>query len=84
MLQSVVKPIPPGDTAVARLALCALCAGEYEVGATVEEIKRASLPVNDKADGDDGIVDPVAASEGRRSWIASRPCKIIAIDKRKK
>ena len=76
MLQSVVKPIPPGETAVNKLALCALCAGEYEVGATVEEIKRASVPVEEGAD--DSIIDPVAASAGRRTWIASKPCRIIA------
>jgi hypothetical protein len=77
-LQSVVKPMAAGETAVAKLVLCALCSGEYEVSAIVEEVKRAPLSTN--GTDEHAIPDPVADTAGRRSWVASSPCRIFATE----
>lgn len=78
LLQRILSPIQPGEFVEATLAICALCAGKYEFGATVEEVKPCSGGEEKK--GNDAIPDPVAATMGRRSWIAGKPCRIIAID----
>jgi hypothetical protein len=78
LLQTILPPIAPGKTAESNLAICALCSGEYEFGATVEEIKRSST-VED-AKGEDVMPDPIAGVVGRRSWIASKPCIIVATE----
>jgi len=82
LLQRTMQPVEPGKTVVAKLALCALCSGEYEVGATVEEIKRArSASRNETGIEENGIPDLVAMAGMRRSWIAVTPCRLIASDR---
>jgi hypothetical protein len=81
-LQSVLPPIVPGASVVVKLALCALCSGEYEIGATVEEVKPASPSdaiVEYTGEGQ-SIADSFTISGGRQTWMASKPCRIIAIE----
>jgi hypothetical protein len=78
LLQTVLPPLAPGRTVESKLAICVLCAGEYDFGAIVEEIKRS--PAVEEAEGEDSIPDPVAGTVGRRSWTTSKPCRIIATE----
>ncbi|KAF2432208.1 Trs120-domain-containing protein [Tothia fuscella] len=78
-LQQVLKPLEPGGVVETNLAICALCSGEYELGATVEEIKVCKRDEQEK-EVSGGIPDPVASSLGRRTWIASEPCRIRAVE----
>lgn len=72
VLQRALHPaIEPGGTCVAELGIIALVQGEYEITASVEEVKARRLPSTAKAG---------AASE-RRIWHARTPCLIDAVEK---
>ncbi|KAF2397237.1 Trs120-domain-containing protein [Trichodelitschia bisporula] len=73
VLQSVLPPVEPGGVEVVELGICALAAGEYEIGAVVEEVVARAVE-----QGDD--VDPVALSAGRGKWVFGRACRIVAIE----
>lgn len=76
MLQSALPILGPGDTAEAKLGLCVMCRGEFEVGGSVEEVRAL------KAEALDGM-DLLAVKErerGRRIWHAREGCVVIARD----
>jgi hypothetical protein len=52
----------------------ALCAGEYEIAATIEELKTPGKNASD------GRVDLSSRSTERRIWHAREPCLIDAVD----
>jgi hypothetical protein len=81
LLQQVLKPLIPGASVEANLAFCALCSGEFEIGASVEEVKVREMMTGDNKKGVAGAIpDPVASTVGRRTWTASEPCIIRAIE----
>jgi hypothetical protein len=79
LLQRILAPLAPGEVVEADLAICTLCSGDYEVGASVEEVKACTgLEEDDSIKKTGSIPDPVAGTLGRRTWTASEPCKISA------
>jgi hypothetical protein len=80
LLQQVLKPLEPGATVEANLAICALCSGDFEIGASVEEVRVCKRDDEGEMEGAGGIPDPIASAMGRRTWTASKPCRILAIE----
>ncbi|KAI1611937.1 TRAPP II complex [Exophiala viscosa] len=75
VLQRALHPaIEPGGVYVAELGIIALVQGDYEVNASVEEIKGRRLHATSKT------ADPVGASSDRRIWHARSPCLIDALE----
>ena len=74
MLQRPLHPpLEPGETREADLGIVALCEGNFEIGATVEEIRP-----NVKQPTQNGSL-PLGAAK-RRIWHAREPCLIDAVD----
>ena len=72
MLQRALHPpLEPGEVREAELGVMALCEGDFEIGATVEEI-RASRKFQ--------ISEASNASPKRRIWHAREPCFIDAVE----
>ena len=75
MLQRVLHPsLAPGEVRETELGIMALCAGEYEIGATIEELK---APIHDLHSKKIGISDH---PNDRRIWHAREPCLVDAFD----
>ena len=87
LLQQSLPPLRPGETVEVALGVCALCRGEFEVGALVEEARLW------KGDGDwDGeserkkeggpLIDraPGERERERRTWFAREACVLLASD----
>ncbi|KIW20678.1 hypothetical protein PV08_01255 [Exophiala spinifera] len=67
VLQRALHPaIEPGGVCVAQLGIIALAQGDYEINASVEEVKGFRT-------------DPPTVGSGRRMWHARSPCLIDAI-----
>jgi hypothetical protein len=74
MLQRALHPpLEAGETREAKLGIIALCEGDFEVGATVEEVRH-----NVKQPIQSGSL-PLGATK-RRIWHAREPCLIDAVD----
>jgi trafficking protein particle complex subunit 9 len=75
MLQRVLHPpLAPHEVREANLGIMALCAGKYEIAATVEELKVAAQgPVGRKT-------DVSSQSNDRRIWHAREPCLVDAVE----
>ncbi|EXJ87617.1 hypothetical protein A1O3_04578 [Capronia epimyces CBS 606.96] len=74
VLQRALQPaIEPGGTGLAELGIIALVQGEYEITASVEEIKAHRLPRAAKTG------DATGAVSERRIWHARSPCVIDAV-----
>ena len=74
MLQRPLHPpLEPGEIREAALGIVALCGGDFEIGATVEEIRP-----NVKQQTRNGS-SPLGAAK-RRIWHAREPCLIDAVD----
>ena len=77
LLQQPLHPaLEPGETREVDLGIVALCAGEYEIGATVEEIRRPK-PGGAHTSVDGQVVGHVTE---RRLWHARESCVIRAKD----
>lgn len=75
MLQRALHPpIGPDEVREASLGIMALCAGGYEIAATVEELK---APVQDPSSR---RMDSYGRSNDRRIWHTREPCLIDAVD----
>ncbi|KIV77034.1 hypothetical protein PV11_08872 [Exophiala sideris] len=75
VLQRALHPaIEPGGVFVADLGIIALVQGDYEVNASVEEIKGRRTQATSKS------ADAVGANSGRRIWHARSPCLIDAVE----
>ena len=72
--QAIYPPIEPGDIREASLGIIALAEGNYEINATVEEIRGRA-----RADTSAGL-DGIGMSSKRRIWHARAPCLIDSID----
>ena len=81
VLQRVLPALGPGEETTVDLVVCALCSGEFEVGASVEEIKASEEPSKEAENGGDKVqvLDELVTGLGRRVWTAKEGCKIIAI-----
>lgn len=77
MLQRVLHPpLAPDEVRETNLGIMALCAGEYEIAATVEELK-APAPAPDPQGRK---LDVASQSNDRRIWHAREPCLIDGVD----
>jgi hypothetical protein len=74
MLQRALHPpLEAGEIREADLGIIALCQGDFEVGATVEEIRpKVKQPTQS---GGLSLVAPK-----RRIWHAREPCLVDAVD----
>lgn len=73
MLQSVLHPpLAPDEVRETSLGIMALCAGEYEIAASIEELK---APIQDS---ERTKIDITARSDDRRIWHATETCIIEA------
>lgn len=87
LLQRSLKPLAPGERRVVELGFVVLCRGEFEVSASVEEVRNSGR-LGEQMDakgadvlGPDGIpVDVVAKIVGRRTWVSREMCVIVARD----
>ncbi len=76
MLQrSLHPPVQPGEIREADLGITAFCEGDFEIGATVEELR---VPKRTAAAQSDGA--PLMPAK-RRIWHAREPCLIDAVGK---
>ena len=75
MLQRAIHPpLAANEVRETELGIMALCAGEYEIGATVEELK---APVQNPQRT---RLEVSTSSNDRRIWHAKEPCLIDAYD----
>lgn len=75
MLQRVLHPpLTANEVREASLEIMALCAGDYEIAATIEELK---APGQNPSGQKMGIC---SQSNDRRIWHAREPCSIDAVD----
>ncbi|KAI9657003.1 MAG: hypothetical protein M1821_003169 [Bathelium mastoideum] len=88
LLQRVLPPLAAGADCQVELGLCALCSGEFEIGASVEELqvlKDDGLVTGGgkgqgrARSGTDSFNEDLIRDRSRRVWYASQPCRIIAI-----
>ncbi|KAK2764929.1 hypothetical protein FQN54_008626 [Arachnomyces sp. PD_36] len=94
MLQHVLPILGPHETTESTIGITALCRGDYEIGASVEEVKLLKAPAPAPPDDDkveskrqsrsynDMIEDAFDSSmkKERRVWHAREPCIISAED----
>lgn len=75
MLQRVLHPpLAPGEMREAKLGIMALCAGEYEIATTIEELKAPRHELQGRRK------DVSDRSSERRIWQTREPCLIQAVD----
>ena len=87
LLQRALPALDAGAETEVALGLTFLCAGDYEVDASVEEVKRWKAPAGEGRGGDararantgDFALSELESSE-RRVWHASEPCTINVLD----
>ncbi|KAK2731818.1 hypothetical protein FQN55_004432 [Onygenales sp. PD_40] len=90
MLQRPLPILEGGASTVTTLGITALCRGEYEIAASVEEVRLLKAPVPDPEEtkGADSVEDEYAlldtfsanAPKQRRIWHSRVPCMISARD----
>lgn len=88
VLQRALPVLEAGEGREVGLQLCVLSEGEYEVGASVEEVRRVGGDVRGgggEGDGEEGDFAMRGRGQGgggweRRVWYAGEPCVIIATD----
>ena len=90
LLQRSLPLLPPGECIEVQLGCCFLCSGEFEINASVEEIRVWKPPADDSIEGGRGtraratttdLMDgDVLKQEERRIWHAREPCVVYARD----
>ena len=88
LLQRVLPQLSAGAVMEVELGFCALYSGEYEIGASVEEIRLLQdvSPMSERKGqgrGRSGTVvmsDDLIRDRGRRIWYAPESCRIVAIE----
>ncbi|KAG0642031.1 TRAPP II complex [Tuber brumale] len=84
LLQQSLRPLEAGEVRVVEIGFVVLCKGEFEVSASVEEVRRGSGGGRDGCEGalgPDGIpIDVVAKMIGRKTWVSREMCVVVARD----
>lgn len=95
MLQQVLPILPSGESTQATIGVTVLCRGEYEFGATVEEVRILKARPGSKEaedertagqgvfhDSEGAIKDTFGAdvAKKRRIWHAKECCVLNALD----
>ncbi|KAJ5127575.1 hypothetical protein N7448_008354 [Penicillium atrosanguineum] len=88
MLQQSLPVLPSGESTQATIGITVLCRGEYEIGASIEEVRLLRSfdghkeGEDDASRHDDGIKDTFGADvvRRRRVWHAKETCVIHAHD----
>lgn len=78
-LQRPITRIQPQGEASIEIPICALCEGEFEISASVEEIQPA-LDERQKDGRKNELLDDLVMDEGRRTWIGGRICRLVAVE----
>ena len=78
LMQQPLPSLDPGESTEIRLAICILSRGEYQIRASVEEVRLQKKP-------DTGHVSPslecgIAQIDQRQIWHADEPCIVVATD----
>ncbi|KAI9802782.1 MAG: hypothetical protein M1833_001381 [Piccolia ochrophora] len=78
VLQRSLPELAPGDESSTELVICALCTGEFEIGASVEEIKLW----DDESEVKQGLMvdDRVLTDRTRRTWYPEEAFVLVALD----
>ncbi|KAL9081388.1 MAG: hypothetical protein Q9157_000107 [Trypethelium eluteriae] len=87
-LQRILPTLSAGTAIEVELGLCALCAGEYEITASVEETQVGKEPSLAEGGAHQGhgrrrsemevMGEDLMKQRGRRTWFAAEPCRIFA------
>jgi hypothetical protein len=75
VLQQVLPKLAPQQSCSVELPICALCAGDFEVGATVEEVLSLESSISKEP-----VLDDLVADTHRRTWTAEETCRIVAVE----
>ena len=86
VLQQALPMIPGGESTEITIGLTALCKGEFEIGASVEEMK--TLDQEEEGEKKEGrkrtdtrnMMDAVLGPKGRRVWHIRQPCLLVVRD----
>ncbi|KAL9097697.1 MAG: hypothetical protein Q9165_000023 [Trypethelium subeluteriae] len=88
LLQQILPTLSAGTAMEVDLGLCALCVGDFEIGALVEETQNVQKvsPAEGEAhkghgrrrSGMDAVGEESLKERGRRAWSAVEPCRIFA------
>ena len=78
LLQRPLPPLRPEETVEAELSICLLCQGEYEVNASIEEVRNQAGA--EPKEAQQGGSDRHMREAGRRIWHAEEACIIVAQD----
>ena len=79
LLQRTLPPIPPQGSVEVELSFFILVAGDYEIGATVDEIKATGMETRTEGKEDDFGGRGLLQRE-RRTWRAADACCLHVID----
>lgn len=84
LLQRALPLLQPGESMEVELGICVLCSGEFEVGATVEEVRVWKGHASEVKGGSEAaptfIEDHLLERTERRIWHAREGCVISAKD----
>ena len=82
-LQRALPVLGAGEEREVQIGVCVLCAGEFEVGACVEEVRVMKAPPAENVNGSGAVEDLGGLAELRRSerrvWHARDACIITAV-----
>ncbi|KAI9813759.1 MAG: hypothetical protein M1827_003549 [Pycnora praestabilis] len=91
LLQRPLPLLRPGETTEVEIAFCVLCRGEFEINASIEEIRLWKPPRSDstsptqggrpRADTNVLLGDALGERKERRVWHAREGCQILAKDR---
>ena len=85
LLQRALPLLKPDETIEVELGICVLCSGEFEVGATVEEVRLSKAAPDERKgmrerDAANFVEDYLLERTERRVWHAREGCLISARD----
>ncbi|KAA8895856.1 TRAPP II complex [Sphaerosporella brunnea] len=85
ILQRGLDVLPPGESVVAETDFVVLAKGEYEVSASVEEVRGAAaaeepVVVVETVDAEGRPLDVLGGRGGRRCWVCREVCLLVARD----
>ncbi|KAI9838455.1 MAG: hypothetical protein M1837_002477 [Sclerophora amabilis] len=86
LLQQALPVLAPGETVEVHLGFCVFCRGEYEIGATLEEVRPSKSGTDQDASSGQAASEMSTTGTGfrareRRTWHSRERCNIVARDK---